>query len=325
MPSKGLDEGDVFSLYLQADRITLSKLTIFYFVFSILHCLIQVVFQVEAFKINETAANFLNSVIIQGNVSEAGFTVYSDNKLRWCTSVPDTLNPDQCQVVWNGTQAINNATAFLNNGAGSGQMSEYPVDVASLPASSASSSSSVLSSSTLSAQLSSSASSISSTASSSSVAPVQSSASVVRSSSLSTSARPSSSATSAIQTVTEIPLAQALASLEAGDLFLPTETSEVAVTVTVKVAPTSSATTDDDDHEHRKVLSDSTVKTHCFLVLMHYLDYIAWPYQGNFHSSRQRYKGNPGSWSSRQASCRSHIDRELLGRTELATSTCRQH
>lgn len=243
-------------LKLFADRITLSKLTIFYFVFSILHCLIQVVFQVEAFKINETAANFLNSVIIQGNVSEAGFTVYADNKLRWCTSVPDTLNADQCQVVWNGTQAINNATAFLNNGAGSGQMSEYPVDVASLPASSASASISVFSSSTPLVQSSSSAGSFSSKASSSSLAPVQSSASIVRSSSLSASGRPSSSATSAIQTVTEIPLAQALASLEAGDLFLPTETSEVAVTVTVKVAPTSSATADDEDeddeHEHRK-------------------------------------------------------------------------
>ncbi|KAI0095272.1 hypothetical protein BDY19DRAFT_878706, partial [Irpex rosettiformis] len=242
-------------LKLFVDRITLSKLTIFYFVFSVLHCLIQVVFQVEAFKINETAADFLNSVIIQGNVSEAGFTVYDDDKLRWCTSVPNTFDASECQVIWNGTQVVADASTLLNNGVNAQQNSGYPMNAASVPASSLPVSSNLVSSSVASTLPSSSVGSSPSSATSS-----QLSASVVRSSSVSAtvSTGPSSSSTSVSQVklqTSSVPLAIALASLEAGDLNLPTETSEVAVTVTVKVAPTSSVIDQDDDddkHDHKK-------------------------------------------------------------------------
>ncbi|KAI0803144.1 hypothetical protein BC629DRAFT_1591233 [Irpex lacteus] len=251
-------------LKLFADRITLSKLTIFYFVFSILHCIIQVVFQVEAFKINETAANFLNSVIVQGGVSEAGFTVYEDNKLRWCTSVPQSFDASECQVIWNGTQVVGNATAFLDN---TQDPSNYPVNVASLPASSVPSSGSAPSSSVVSLQSSTSVASSSSAPSSSVVlpqssSPAASSSSAARSSSSPVSAtvsvRSSASAVSATSSkaqASETPLAVALASLEAGDLFIPTQTNEVEVTVTVKVAPTASVITLNDlvhDHDDKK-------------------------------------------------------------------------
>ena len=90
----------------QWDRVTFSRLTKFYFAFSVLHCIIQVVFQVQAFVANANAAKFLEDLIQQGNATDPGFAVY-DGDLRMCESVPSAIDASSCTVVWDGHTAAN--------------------------------------------------------------------------------------------------------------------------------------------------------------------------------------------------------------------------
>ena len=63
------------------------------------------VFQAQAYSINEQADVFLSGLIHRGNASlSPGFFVL-DSQLRFCDHVPKTLSTDSCQVVWNGTVA----------------------------------------------------------------------------------------------------------------------------------------------------------------------------------------------------------------------------
>jgi len=82
------------------ERIAFSRVTKFYFAFSVLHCIIQLVFQVQAYLINAQAANFLYGVIEQGQAFDPGFAVISPDDLRFCDSVPDNLSTAACQVIW---------------------------------------------------------------------------------------------------------------------------------------------------------------------------------------------------------------------------------
>ncbi|TFY71140.1 hypothetical protein EVG20_g1872 [Dentipellis fragilis] len=88
------------------ERINVSRITLFYFVFSILHCILQVVFQVQAFSINANAATFLYGLIEQGNATVPGFFVLGRD-LRYCDQPPNTLSARTCQQVWAGTSASN--------------------------------------------------------------------------------------------------------------------------------------------------------------------------------------------------------------------------
>jgi hypothetical protein len=184
------------------------------------------VFQVEAFKVNEDAANFLDHVIRHANVSEKGFSVLEGNTLHWCTSIPKTLNPSQCEVIWNGTQVPPPNTTVLNSATSSLSDTEYSINAQnySLPVSSSTSlpvSSSISSSSRSSATLSSST--------------------VVSSS-------PVASPTASIGNLSQ--LQSALQSLEAGAIAeRPT-----VPTVTITVKSTATLLADSDDiHQHRKV------------------------------------------------------------------------
>ncbi|KAG2350691.1 hypothetical protein BDR05DRAFT_921995 [Suillus weaverae] len=96
------------------DRITLSRTTTFYFVFSILHCVLQIIFQGQAYRINVGAAEFLASITKQGNAidSKAFYVLGSD--LRLCDSIPADFSTSSCQVVWNGTTARDNSMASAN-------------------------------------------------------------------------------------------------------------------------------------------------------------------------------------------------------------------
>ncbi|KAH8100487.1 hypothetical protein BXZ70DRAFT_1022326, partial [Cristinia sonorae] len=83
------------------DRVTISKITIVYFIFSVIHCIIQVIFQAQAFTINAQAAHFLGEVIAAGNSSSKGFAIFGGPDLMWCTSVPDSKNTTgSCRVIW---------------------------------------------------------------------------------------------------------------------------------------------------------------------------------------------------------------------------------
>ncbi|KII93632.1 hypothetical protein PLICRDRAFT_35861 [Plicaturopsis crispa FD-325 SS-3] len=113
-------------LKLLWDRITFSRLTTFYFIFSVLHCIIQVVFQTQAFFINQHAATLLYSIMSEGGATAPGFPVLG-NDLRQCTSVPNTVSAASCQVVWSPQAAAaasasaaqwyasNQTTAFADN------------------------------------------------------------------------------------------------------------------------------------------------------------------------------------------------------------------
>ncbi|EIN13407.1 hypothetical protein PUNSTDRAFT_48389 [Punctularia strigosozonata HHB-11173 SS5] len=88
-------------------RITSSRTTTFYFIFSVLHCIVQVVFQVQAFSVNSQAASFLWNIVLQGNAVAKGFTVLGKD-LRDCANVPNTWSTASCEVVWNGTALNDN-------------------------------------------------------------------------------------------------------------------------------------------------------------------------------------------------------------------------
>jgi len=102
------------TLKLLWKRITFSRLTTIYFVFSIVHCFIQVIFQAQAFSINAQAASFLYSILIQGNATDPnGFTVLGKQDLRLCTNVPSSFSASSCSVLWNGT-ALSDNTVYSN-------------------------------------------------------------------------------------------------------------------------------------------------------------------------------------------------------------------
>ncbi|KIM85451.1 hypothetical protein PILCRDRAFT_817474, partial [Piloderma croceum F 1598] len=99
-------------LKLLWERIIFSRLTIIYFIFSVVHFSIQVIFQIQAFSINDQAGSFLYSVVIQGNATDPnGFPVLGENDLRMCDHVPSSFSTSSCRVVWNGTALDDNVVS----------------------------------------------------------------------------------------------------------------------------------------------------------------------------------------------------------------------
>ena len=98
----------------QWDRITLSRTTTIYFIFSVLHCILQIIFQGQAYRINVDAANFLASITKQGGTvdSDAFYVLGSD--LRLCDNLPTDFSTSSCQVVWNGTTVGDNSMVATN-------------------------------------------------------------------------------------------------------------------------------------------------------------------------------------------------------------------
>lgn len=78
-------------------------MTQLYFVLSVVNCIVQVALQAQAYSTNAEASAFLSDLIIQGGAVEPGFSVFNGHELRFCDSVPKSLSPDSCQVVWDGT------------------------------------------------------------------------------------------------------------------------------------------------------------------------------------------------------------------------------
>ncbi|KAL0950737.1 hypothetical protein HGRIS_007511 [Hohenbuehelia grisea] len=95
-------------LKLVFDRVTFSRLTVGYFVFSFIHFIVQVAFQIKAFTINEHAASFLWNVVLQGDATNSSFPVFRNGEFRLCDDVPSTLSIASCRLLWNGSQPANN-------------------------------------------------------------------------------------------------------------------------------------------------------------------------------------------------------------------------
>jgi hypothetical protein len=147
-------------VFLQWDRLTFSRLTTIYIIFSLLHCLIQAALQISAFLINANAASFLFNIALQGNATtEFAVPAMSDNDIRLCKDVPVNYRDlSQCTVVWNGTASMNYLTGpgDVNNGQAAVNYDQAPPLVmssviSSLAISASSSPSSLVSSSSPSA------------------------------------------------------------------------------------------------------------------------------------------------------------------------------
>ncbi|KAJ7169468.1 hypothetical protein C8R46DRAFT_897285 [Mycena filopes] len=129
------------------ERLTFSKLTTIYAVFSLIHFALQVSLQVRAFTINANAATLLYSIALQGNATNSSFpTLGIDNNgvgtIRMCASVPTNLNTDNCTVVYDGTPNTNNSvfgTPAANSylAAAAAAADSYSLSFSSVPASSA--------------------------------------------------------------------------------------------------------------------------------------------------------------------------------------------
>lgn len=112
------------NLRLAWDRVTASRIAIIFFIFSFLHCAVQVVFQVQAFSVNKQAADFLTGLIDTGNATFSGFFVLG-SQLRFCDHIPDSFSTESCQLVWNGiiSGASNSSSDELAHGSSSNSSS----------------------------------------------------------------------------------------------------------------------------------------------------------------------------------------------------------
>ncbi|KAI0374485.1 hypothetical protein BV20DRAFT_936156 [Pilatotrama ljubarskyi] len=219
------------------ERVTFSRLTKIYFIFSVLHCIVQVIFQVQAFIANAQAATFLYGLVQQGNATDPGFAVYNVD-LRMCETVPRNLDASSCTVVWDGHTKANMTLASGQNYAAASGLSSSVVSSSAVATSSSLASSSSSLSVTLSAAVSSATSSaLSSSAPSSSTSSARTSSSAKESSSLSAATITRTSSVTATSSV-------ALTS---------DATRTLTVTVRVGSAPTASASAkpevDDDDDD----------------------------------------------------------------------------
>lgn len=96
------------SLKLIWERIMFSRFSVAYFVFTIIHFIIQVSFQIRAFSINASAANLIGDIVSQGenlNKSLPSLPFLNGDQLRLCSWLPSDLNVDidSCPVVWDGS------------------------------------------------------------------------------------------------------------------------------------------------------------------------------------------------------------------------------
>lgn len=101
------------------NRISFSRLTLFYFLFSFSHFIIQLSFQIKAFTINDEAARFLTRIVTEAQTTNHSLPVLNGSTLRMCSWVPSNLDVDNpsCPIVWDGYKpALNNTRGNSMNG-----------------------------------------------------------------------------------------------------------------------------------------------------------------------------------------------------------------
>jgi len=100
-------------LAFQWNRISFSRLTLFYFIFSVAHFVIQLSFQIKAFTINAQAATFLTRIVTAADTTDDSLPFLRGDTLRMCSWVPANLNVDvaSCPVVWSGQASQSNSVS----------------------------------------------------------------------------------------------------------------------------------------------------------------------------------------------------------------------
>jgi hypothetical protein len=109
--------------FLQWARITFSRLTTVYFTFSVLHCVVQLVLQSRAFQINNQAAIFLKSVVVQGNALRPGMPYFNGRVMGMCDYLTSSLDTSHCAIVWDGTPSSANSIGPADPAASSAEPS----------------------------------------------------------------------------------------------------------------------------------------------------------------------------------------------------------
>lgn len=85
------------------NRITVSRLTIFYFSFSVLHFVAQIALQSKALMINESALNNLAGLVTNNTQLSHGLPIMEGSTLKVCTWVPINMQTNGCTVIWDAT------------------------------------------------------------------------------------------------------------------------------------------------------------------------------------------------------------------------------
>ncbi|KAF8807694.1 hypothetical protein BYT27DRAFT_7100204 [Phlegmacium glaucopus] len=99
--------------YPQWKRISFSRLTLCYFLFSLAHFIIQLSFQIKAFTINAEAARFLTRIVTEAQTTNHSLPFLGGSTLRMCSWVPSNLDVDipSCVIVWDGDQTALNSSS----------------------------------------------------------------------------------------------------------------------------------------------------------------------------------------------------------------------
>jgi len=99
-------------LRLLWNRISFSRLTLFYFIFSLAHFTIQLSFQFKAFSINAEASRFFTHIVTEAQTTNHSLPYLGGSILRMCSWVPSNLDVDvpSCPIVWDGNQVALNSS-----------------------------------------------------------------------------------------------------------------------------------------------------------------------------------------------------------------------
>lgn len=87
-------------LKLVWDRLTFNRITTAYFIFSSIHCFIQLGLQARAFRINADAAASLYNLSVQANAVNNSVPYLHGDRLELCSDVVNA----ECIVVWDGSK-----------------------------------------------------------------------------------------------------------------------------------------------------------------------------------------------------------------------------
>jgi hypothetical protein len=88
-------------------RISLSRLTLLYFFFSVSHFIIQLALQVKAFTVNADAHHTISEIVLGAGTLNNSVPFLKGSHLHLCSWIPSNLNLNtdvaSCPIVWNGS------------------------------------------------------------------------------------------------------------------------------------------------------------------------------------------------------------------------------
>ena len=108
----------LYSQILQYARITQSRITTSFFVFSLFYCCAQIILQSLIFSFDSKYANRLSGIIKRGDIPPANFTFLQGNKghmnLQICNDIPfGRVHP--CTTIYDSTwESFSSATQFID-------------------------------------------------------------------------------------------------------------------------------------------------------------------------------------------------------------------